>query len=330
VRQLHLVGFTSDHGGLVFAAREGAKSGSYVVTLDADLLEQIETARRLQRGRGRGEFRSREPRTRPESALTPREMQARLRAGRSVDEVAEEAGVPVEWVDRFAAPILAERAQAIDRAGRLTLRTSRRRESDRPLRAAVVRNLADRGVHMLDTEMDAAWSAYQLAGAEWVVRLELHHEGHDLEAEWTLDMSSDALVARGRLAAELGFVDTDRHAPAAQLPPSSQMADPADGPAASEPADVTSEPAGAVTAEPASPVTAETAGVAASESAGGAASEPGGGHTGPVGTIEPTAAPVAPGHQTTIRPPRSSVRRRPEPPPAAPPVAAGDGPNGPE
>lgn len=219
----------------MFATREGAKSGSYVVSLDANLLEQIDLARRFRQGRGRGTARWGDARSRTESALSPREMQARLRAGRTVEEVADEAGVQVEWVDRFAAPILAEQARAVDQAGALTLHLSRR-ESDRPLRAAVVRNLADRGVRMLDDEMDAAWSAYQLAGPEWVVRLQLRHQGRDLEAEWTLDMSSGSLVARDRLAAELGFVDPERHA---AIPGAGDPAGPVSGatadPVAAEP-----------------------------------------------------------------------------------------------
>ena len=256
----------------MFAAREGAKSGSYVVTLDADLLEHIDTARRLQQGLGRGQIRSRDPHARAESALTPREIQARLRAGRTVDEVADEAGVPVDWVDRFAAPILAERARAVDRAGRLKLRTSRRRESDRPLRAAVARNLADRGVHMLDTEMDAAWSAYQLAGAEWVVRLQVRHEGHDLQAEWTLDMSTNALVPRDRLAADLGFVDTDRHSPTAPPPARSLSPVVATGAGVQgQRPPAASGRANRVTAVPAGPAAAPAATSDASVPAGGGA-----------------------------------------------------------
>jgi hypothetical protein len=203
----------------VFAARKGAKTGGYVVTLDADLLEHIDIARGWRPpGRGYTLGETRGARSRADSALTPREMQARLRAGRTVEEVAAEAGVQVDWVDRFAAPVLAEQARAVERAGALHLRTSRRRQSDRPLRAAVVRNLADRGVQMIDAEMVAAWSAYQLAGPEWVICFQLHDRGRDLEAEWTLDLSTSSLTARNGLADELGFVDPERHAPGG-LPP---------------------------------------------------------------------------------------------------------------
>ena len=36
MQQLHLVGFTTDHEGLIFSARKGAKTGSFVLKLDRD------------------------------------------------------------------------------------------------------------------------------------------------------------------------------------------------------------------------------------------------------------------------------------------------------
>src|SRR5204862_673980 len=53
---------------------------------------------------------------RPQSALTPREIQARLRSGFSIAQVAAEAGVGQDWVARFAAPILAEQQQVLERS----------------------------------------------------------------------------------------------------------------------------------------------------------------------------------------------------------------------
>ena len=45
MQQLHLVGFTTDLQGLIFSARRGAKSGSFVVQLDQKLVETIAEAR---------------------------------------------------------------------------------------------------------------------------------------------------------------------------------------------------------------------------------------------------------------------------------------------
>ena len=44
-----------------------------------------------------------------ESALRPRDIQARIRAGESLEAVAQAAGVPIAKIEPFAAPVIAER-----------------------------------------------------------------------------------------------------------------------------------------------------------------------------------------------------------------------------
>ena len=43
------------------------------------------------------------------SALSPRDIQTRIRAGESLEDVGRIAGIPLDRVERFAAPVLAER-----------------------------------------------------------------------------------------------------------------------------------------------------------------------------------------------------------------------------
>jgi Protein of unknown function (DUF3071) len=50
------------------------------------------------------------------SVLRPKEIQARIRAGASVEQVAEAAGVDVSRVERFAHPVLLERSRAAELA----------------------------------------------------------------------------------------------------------------------------------------------------------------------------------------------------------------------
>jgi Protein of unknown function (DUF3071) len=50
------------------------------------------------------------------SVLRPKEIQARIRAGASIEQVAASAGVGVERVERFAHPVLLERARAAELA----------------------------------------------------------------------------------------------------------------------------------------------------------------------------------------------------------------------
>lgn len=51
-----------------------------------------------------------------DSALSPREIQSRIRSGASVDDVAAEAGVPTEQVEPFAVPVIAELAHIVETA----------------------------------------------------------------------------------------------------------------------------------------------------------------------------------------------------------------------
>ena len=50
------------------------------------------------------------------SVLRPKEIQARIRAGASMEQVAESAGVDVSRVERFAHPVLLERSRAAELA----------------------------------------------------------------------------------------------------------------------------------------------------------------------------------------------------------------------
>src|SRR5258708_4420775 len=51
-----------------------------------------------------------------ESPLRPKEIQARIRAGETAEEIADAAGIPVERVRWFEGPVLAERAYIADQA----------------------------------------------------------------------------------------------------------------------------------------------------------------------------------------------------------------------
>jgi hypothetical protein len=224
VQQLHLVGFTTDHKGLILGTRRGTDEGSFVVTLDRAFVEQIEELLRLQAGESgettAGANGTAIPLRRPkaESKLTPREVQALLRTGRSVFEVAEAAGMSEDWVGRFAPPILAEQARVTDRATGLIYLKPRIGPSIQPLGESVIWNLAERGIVLSGTAVDDAWTAFQQPDGAWVVRVSYLAERRRQHADWTIDMAQGVLKAVNRLANELAYVEPGRRRPAA-LPP---------------------------------------------------------------------------------------------------------------
>lgn len=133
--------------------------------------------------------------TRPESALTPREIQARLRAGDTAEEVAEAAGIPVARVARYEAPIAAERVRIVDEVRRATAPGPHRVSPGRQLGAVVDDRLADDG---LDPVL-AQWLARRRVDGTWLVTVDLgdHH------AEWSWDGTAKRVRAHDNGAQRL-------------------------------------------------------------------------------------------------------------------------------
>jgi hypothetical protein len=133
--------------------------------------------------------------TRPESALTPREIQARLRAGDTAEEVAEAAGIPVARVARYEAPIAAERVRIVDEVRRATAPGPHRVSPGRQLGAVVDDRLADDG---LDPVL-AQWLARRRVDGTWLVTVDLgdHH------AEWSWDGAAKRVRAHDNGAQRL-------------------------------------------------------------------------------------------------------------------------------
>lgn len=201
MQQLHLVGFTADNRGLIFSARKGAKSGGFVVTLDDKLLARVDemVARREEE---EGDQSS----SRPRSILSPREIQARLRAGRTISQVAREAGVDDEWVARWAAPIAAEQAQVVERAQELTMEKGRVGRSAVSLGESVRWNMADKGIIFTAAGWTGSWDAFHLRTNSWMVRFTYQYRRATHQAEWEVDTRDATVVSRNRQATELGYV----------------------------------------------------------------------------------------------------------------------------
>jgi hypothetical protein len=206
VQKLHLVGFTTDQKGLILSARRGTRSGSYHVTVDDELAEAVEELRAKQaEAEAEAEVEAARP-ARVESALSVKEIQARLRQGRALNEVAKAAGVDPEWVERFAAPVFAERAQVIALVQARPLKRARLGASSHPIGEALRRNLAERGVSISPEEFNDGWSARQLADGRWAVRFRYHHRSRDHVLRFDLDEATGAVVAADRASGQLGYV----------------------------------------------------------------------------------------------------------------------------
>jgi hypothetical protein len=100
-----------------------------------------------------------------ESALGPREIQTRIRAGESVEDVARAAGIPTDRVERFAGPVIAEREHIAQQAMKASVRRRGETAAHRNLRGVVSERLGSRGV-----DVDAvAWDSFRMSDGRWAV-----------------------------------------------------------------------------------------------------------------------------------------------------------------
>ena len=120
------------------------------------------------------------------ASLRPREIQWRLRAGETAEEIAQESGLSVEKVRRYESPVVAERDWVVAEGRRTPLS----REPGAPtLGEIVVDRLARRGV---DVE-DLFWTAVRRPEQAWQLVLEFRAGERDRQALWSVDLPGRAV-----------------------------------------------------------------------------------------------------------------------------------------
>jgi hypothetical protein len=115
-----------------------------------------------------------------ESQLRPREIQARIRAGASVEQVAAAAGVPEQKIERFAYPVLLERSRTADVAQRAHPMRAEGPDG-RTLGEVVAHTFGLRG----HTYEGARWDSWKGEDGRWVVALSWRAGRSDNSAHWT-------------------------------------------------------------------------------------------------------------------------------------------------
>jgi hypothetical protein len=141
-QDLTLVGLTEDKSTLILVSDTGDE---FTLAVDATLRAAL-----------RGES------TRPgqlekpmESALRPRDIQARIRSGESPEVVAAAAQTSVEKILPYAVPVLAERAHVAERAQRASVRRRNGEGAGGHLGDAVTERLRSSNVDPQSVEWDA-------------------------------------------------------------------------------------------------------------------------------------------------------------------------------
>lgn len=115
--------------------------------------------------------------------IAPKDIQAHIRAGMSAQEVASVTGVPLEYIQKFEGPVLAEREFVISAALGVPVHTAQ--DTD-PLGGANFGTVIRERLHDLGAT-DERWASWKEAGSGWVVKLAFTAEQIDHDARWQFD-----------------------------------------------------------------------------------------------------------------------------------------------
>ena len=140
-----------------------------------------------------------------ESPLRPKEIQDRIRAGETAEEIADAAGVPIERVRRFEGPVLAERAYRAQEAQGASIRQPGDSGPGPRLGDIVTERLAELGV----PAEEAQWDSRKQGDNNWQVQLMFTISGRPLMAEWVFDPRRRHVTPADDDAARLSLPEAD-------------------------------------------------------------------------------------------------------------------------
>jgi hypothetical protein len=183
VRDLHVVAVSED-GRHVLLGLTKSKA-SHKVRLDARLVAAV-----------RGEL------DKPTGELSPKEIQARLRAGESAEQIASAAGMALTRVERFQGPVAGEMARMIDEARDGYVVRGRLGRSSVALGKAVDTALAEHA-----KPESVSWTTRREDDGRWRVQVAWFSRGKAREAAWWYEPHVKSLDAVDPASAALGHVD---------------------------------------------------------------------------------------------------------------------------
>ena len=128
-----------------------------------------------------------------ESALRPRDIQARIRGGESAEDVAAAAQTTVEAIMGFAAPVLAERAHVAESAQKSSIR---RRSTESTTAAGTLDQASRSHLSLVGVRADEVeWDAWRREDGRWALVAQYAVAGAPRRAEFTYDQPGRYVVA---------------------------------------------------------------------------------------------------------------------------------------
>ncbi|HVW81054.1 MAG TPA: septation protein SepH [Mycobacteriales bacterium] len=192
VRQLEVLSVSDDGNHVLLASSEDATRATHQVRITSRLVAAIN-----------GELDDEDEHR--ESELSPKEIQARLRAGDTVEQVARAARIPVARIMIYATPVISERERIIDQARAAKMRRPRGPESTSTLGAAVTQRLTE--VAGLQPET-VEWTARRREDASWLITLSFTARGGTRNAQWIWRPNGRDLTAHNALGSRMGSLES--------------------------------------------------------------------------------------------------------------------------
>jgi hypothetical protein len=191
MRVLHFVERDAEAGHVVLATSDGNEQ--FELAVDQSLRDALTPAAPSSA--------TKSPMTRlnSEPRITPREIQMRVRAGETPQEIADTYSAGLDWVLRFAGPVLAERERMTVEA-----RRSKARRSTTEGQTVIFGEAVDDrfGAHGIEPNT-VRWDAHRRDDGQWIISA--FWVGGQIErvAEWTFNLSGRSVAPADDTAADL-------------------------------------------------------------------------------------------------------------------------------
>ncbi len=174
MKELIFVGRSQDNRALIFMDEDGME---FNVSVDDHIKRSINT-----------NDTATVTRTDSTSGISPKDIQTRIRRGETAQEIAIEGGVPVERIERYAGPVLAERSYMASRAAATLIR---RPHGEVILGELATGQLANRGIDTLTL----VWDSYRRDDSRWTVSVSWNSGSGGGSASWIYDPLARSVVA---------------------------------------------------------------------------------------------------------------------------------------
>lgn len=123
--------------------------------------------------------------------IAPKDIQAHIRSGMSAQDVASITGAPLEYIQRFEGPVLAEREYVVTSALDVPVRTAG--DTD-PLAQGTTFGVAIRERLAELGGTGERWASWKEASGGWIVKLAFTANQIDHDARWQFDPRKHSLV----------------------------------------------------------------------------------------------------------------------------------------